>query len=119
MTSPISISVHSFFNGSALHTREQADKLFTAILNDVQPPEEIFVDFSDIEFISRSFADELVNLKLTSREKKLINFCCTNSDVRAMLEAVEHTQTGIQKDRKLPIQRFDNLDNVMNFFSRV
>jgi hypothetical protein len=36
-----------------------------------------------------------------------------------MLEAVEHTQTGIQKDRKLPIQRFDNLDNVMNFFSRV
>ena len=119
MTSPVSISVRRFFNASALHTREQAEKLFAAVLDQLQPPEELFVDFSGIEFISRSFADELVKLKITSRRKRLINFCCTSSDIRSMLEAVEHTQTGNAKEPKVPIQRLDNLDSLMNFFSRI
>ncbi len=119
MTSPHPISVRNFFAASALHTREQAERLFAAVLDKLQPPQELFVDFSDVEFISRSFADELVKLRRTSSNKRLINFCCTRSDVRNMLEAVEHTQTGNAKESKFPIQRFDNLDSLMNFFARI
>ncbi len=119
MISPVSISVNNFFKVAALHTREQAQQLFSAIIDTMKSPDPVWIDFSDIEFLSRSFADELVHLKMNSNKNDLINFCCTSPDVKNMLEIVEHTQTNKQFEKKLPVHQFESLESVRNFFSRI
>lgn len=119
MTSPVSISVYDFFQSQGLHSREQAQDLFAAIIQKMRRQEDIWVDFSDIDFMSRSFADELVNLKMKSKQKRLINFCCTSASVREMLEAVEHTQIEKRDEKKLPVHRFDNIDSLFKYLSGI
>ena len=119
MRSPVSISVFDFFKLSALHTREQAQKLFTAVIDLMESPEPVWVDFSDIEFISRSFADELVHLKVNSNDRSLINFCCASSNVNNMLETVERTQTNKSFEKKLPVHQFDSLESMRRFLSTI
>jgi hypothetical protein len=119
MKSPLTISVQDFFKAQGLHSREQAQELFTAIMNIMHDHEPVWADFSDIEFISRSFADELVNLKMNSKKKNLVNFCCASPDIQNMLEAVEHTQTKKRTEKKLPVHQFDSLESLMKFFSKI
>lgn len=119
MESPLSISVREYFKTQGLHSREQAQELFDAILNLVHYNEEIWVDFSDIEFISRSFADELVHLKMNSNKSNLINFCCASSEVKNMLESVEATQTNKRFEKKLPVHRFESMENLLKYFSKI
>ena len=69
MTSPSTISVQEFFKAQGLHSREQAQELFASVIEVMHDHEPVWIDFSDIEFISRSFADELVHLKVNSKKK--------------------------------------------------
>lgn len=119
MKSPVTISVFALFKAPALHSREQAQYLFAAILKIMRDHEPIWVDFSDIEFISRSFADELVHLKANSKQRSLVNFCCTSKDVQNMLDTVEHTQLKKKAEEKLPVHRFDSLESLMKYFSKI
>ena len=119
MKTPVTTSAYNFFKAQGLHSREQAQNFFTAIMDLMHAQEAVWVDFSDIEFISRSFADELVNLKMNSKKKSLVNFCCTSPDVQNMLEAVENTQTKKRTEKKLQVHQFDSLESLMNFFSKI
>lgn len=119
MKRPVSISVREYFKTESLHSREQAQEFFASILNLVRNNEEVWVDFSGIEFISRSFADELVHLKLNSNKKDLINFCCTSHEVKTMLEIVAFTQTNKQFEKKLPVYQFDSMEKLFKYFSKI
>jgi len=115
---PSSISVYSFFDSFSLHTREQARELFAAIETKTSHLKEPFyVDFSDIEFISRAFADELVQLRLQAKNKDLIEFCCVSSNIHNMLLAVERTQSKKPESIVFPIHKFENLESLLHFFS--
>lgn len=119
MKSPLSILVRDYFKTESLHSREQAQELFESILSLIRYNEEVWVDFSDIEFISRSFADELVHLKLSSLKRDFINFCCTSQEVKTMLEIVAYTQTNKSFEKKLPVYRFDNMEKLFKYFSNL
>lgn len=119
MNSPLTISVRDHFKTESLRSREQAQEFFASILILVRCNEEVWVDFSDIEFISRSFADELVHLKSNSNKRDLIDFCCTSPDVRSMLEIVAYTQKNKQLDKKLPVYQFDSLEKLFKYFSSI
>lgn len=119
MKSPLRISVRDYFKTESLHSREQAQELFASVLNLIRHNEDVWVDFSDIEFISRSFADELVHLKLSSAKKDLINFCCTSQEVKTMLEIVAYTQMNKRFEKKLPVYQFDSLEKVFKYFSNI
>jgi anti-anti-sigma regulatory factor len=112
------ISVLDFLQSSSLHTREQAHKLFEAIFQ--KKNYELYIDFSGIEFISRSFADELVKLKSQfSTNKNYIEFCCLPRNVKQMFEAVEHTQSHNKIERFIPVHQFENWNSLMHFFEEI
>jgi anti-anti-sigma regulatory factor len=114
------ISVLDFFQSSSLHTREQANKLFEVILKKLKKYSELHIDFSNIEFISRSFADELVKLKSQfSTAENYIEFCCLSRNVRQMLEAVEHTQSYSKREKYIPVRQFENWNSLMHFLEKV
>jgi anti-anti-sigma regulatory factor len=78
--------------GNTIHTREAAQLL----LNEIKrfPSSEIRLDFSNVDFISRSFADEFHQLKMdyiTESNIKIILFNA-NEDVLSMLQAVSRTE---------------------------
>jgi anti-anti-sigma regulatory factor len=117
MNSPVSIAVRKFFNSSSLHTREQAQYLFEQINKSILRTKMLYVDFSDISFISRSFADELVQLKSKSTQHDQIEFCCTTPNVSKMLEAVESTRNGKITSINIPVRRFTNTESLLSYFS--
>jgi hypothetical protein len=82
--------------GTTLSSREQADSLFNHIR---KCSEKIIVDFSDINFISRSFADQFYKEFLELN--KIMMIVTVNGDqvVSDILNAVSQTQ--ITKHRAL------------------
>lgn len=113
------ISVLDFFQSSSLHTREQANRLFKAIQKK-EKHDELFIDFSEIEFISRSFADELVKLKSQfSTKKNHVEFCCLSKDVKQMFEVVEHTQSYSKREKFIPVRQFENWNSLMHFLEKI
>jgi len=117
MMSPVSISVHALFHSPTLHSREQANLLYSRIMKLIRENEEIYIDFSEIQFISRSFADELIHLSNSSKKMSQIVFCCMAYDVEQMIRAVTRTQNGRTSGNYLPVQRFPNTESLLRYFA--
>ena len=117
MRSPASISVRSQFHSSTLHSREQAQQLYTSIMMFIRNTDEIYIDFSEIQFVSRSFADELIYLTSASNRRNQIIFCCMNNSVDQMIQAVGNTQNGKSKHSDLPVHKFPNTESLLHYFS--
>jgi anti-anti-sigma regulatory factor len=79
--------------GKNLITRNDIDRLFSEI-NSVKT-KEITVDFSNIEFISRSSADQYVKMKKSSKKK--ITDINIPKDVKAMIDLVKHQKTNVHE----------------------
>lgn len=73
------------------------------------------IDFSDIQFISRSAAHELITSLSKHSEVKVIN---AKGEVKKMLTAVETSLSKPRKERKqLKTLRFNNLTDFRNFLA--
>jgi hypothetical protein len=70
--------------GDVLMLRSAADALFRSIASSAQT--RVVLDFSEVEFMSRSFADEYLSAK--SKSRKLIVERGVQSDIRRMLDLV-------------------------------
>lgn len=78
-----------------LSTRETARKILNFL-----PPEmnEYIIDFSEIEFISRSFAHEMIKIKRQLElQNKKIEFQNTQEVVKKMLEIVSQQNNIVSK----------------------
>ena len=84
--------------GSNLVSRPTAKDLFDFVKNTGEP--EVILDFSGVEFVSRSFTDEFYNLFHLNIERGF-KFTMTNvpDDIDAMLKAVASTQDGRGKSK--------------------
>lgn len=61
--------------------------------------EEIVLDFSRVMFISRSFADELLNVvEKFSKEKKKVSFVNIKPEVKKLLLIVKRTKEKIRSE---------------------
>jgi hypothetical protein len=52
-----------------------------------------------------------------ARQKDQIVFCCTNSDIEQMFQAVENTQKGHPFHSHIPVHRFSNTESLLHYFS--
>lgn len=91
MSKEYNISVKSIL-GNTINTREAAQILLHNLKNDSGA--KIIMDFSEVDFISRSFADSLVKkrdelLNAGSFEFSLVN---ASDSILTMIQSVEKTQ---------------------------
>lgn len=99
MTTEQIISVYSLFNSSTLDSRDEADFLLNKIQSNILS-EKIIIDFSGIDFISRSFADQFHKEKMKLSSERNINIEVANAEVAIieMLRAVSNTQSKTNRE---------------------
>ncbi|HET6228026.1 MAG TPA: DUF4325 domain-containing protein [Bacteroidia bacterium] len=98
-----------------LISREAGSSLFTELNS---PDFEYELDFSNIEFISRSYADQFYKMK-EDFEKKFntrIHIINANEEVINMLHVVSKTQNLSERNfENVPIYRFSKIDNLSDY----
>jgi len=84
----------------ALSTRPLADEFFNKIKK--YREDELTVDFKNVEFMSRSFADQYIRLKSEDNYKiKEIN---KNEEVKEILEFVEAVRSSKKREKIIEIK---------------
>ncbi len=96
-----------------LFSRSRVSQLLQYINNDA---DEVVLDFDGINFISRSFADELCNVIDDNKDRKFV-FTRQASEVQTMLSRV---QEGRKQERKRGIMHpqmhsFNNMESLSSF----
>jgi hypothetical protein len=113
------ISVLSLF-GPTLHTRQAAVDLLEVVQMD--PCADVELDFQQIEYVSRSFADQFHADKLTIAEsqQKRIVVINASEEVLKMLQAVARTQSRENNAiNKLPVYRYTDWQSLEQFLLSV
>lgn len=117
MSSNNSISVRDLFKSDHLQTREQAEVLYSTVIKKLSGRDEYYIDFSNIDFVSRSFADELVHLAIADKKEDQIVFCCMSYTIERTFQSVKKTQIGNLISRSIPIRKFSNTESLLQYFS--
>lgn len=85
-------------NKKHLFFREDARKILQTARKRRRAREAVSLDFSRVHFISRGFADELLNIVQELREKSVgVTFQNLHPAPHAMLRRVQQRKTEIQK----------------------
>lgn len=88
------IKICSLF-GQTLDSREAA----TLIFDKSKAFNSLHIDFSEVNFMSRSFADQFVKESCTAKQKGIeIGLENLSESLKAILSAVEKTQKGHRKE---------------------
>lgn len=113
MKIPRSILLVDFFGASAIHTREQAQRLCKQAEQLLLLHEPVWLDFCGIAFISRSFADEMLRLFLPWKALGKADWLGLAEDVKQMLDKVqqkrEQAKPASQLIPSLPIHTEEEL----------
>lgn len=102
--------------GTTIHTREAVIQLLDLLKK--SPDSKIELDFSEVSYISRSFADQFYadKMKLMSEEKKDIIVTNANEEVINMLHAVAQTQNkSFRGYSTFPVYKYSTLNQLDNF----
>ncbi len=98
-----------------IRSRSNADKIRVAIKD---ANSEVVLDFSNVTFMSRSFADELYNIKT-----EYANICMVNmSDlVKSMFDAVCHGRSQKRKfdEDKSEMKSFSDIESLSAFLTTI
>jgi hypothetical protein len=103
-----------------LNTREAATELMNAVRD--SKCKHIEFDFSNVEFMSRSFADQFhkEKINLISDSEVLIEISNANEEVVNMLRTVANTQKKVKRDYfKLPVFKFSDTELLSNYLMTV
>ncbi len=114
MNSIVYINISKEFD-RILTSREVVDELVNQILNSQANRAEL--DFSDVEFISRSFADQFIKekLKLLQENSILIEVNNAKEEITEMLKTVANTQNTIErKPSSINIFKTDDFNTLKN-----
>lgn len=98
--------------GSNPNYRDSAELLFTDVPGTAQ---ELVLDFSDVEFVSRGFADELhkARLRYQAEHQVAVVLENVNGTVQQMLSAVARTQSGKSTlEIAIPVIRVKNVEEL-------
>ncbi len=109
------ISVHELL-GSSIHTREASSVLMHLVQND--PCDHVELDFSFVEYISRSFADQfrLDKINCANNFKKTIIVSNVSNAVTNMLQVVAKSQnTSNRKIHQVSIYKYSSYKQLEDF----
>jgi anti-anti-sigma regulatory factor len=115
----ITIDITSILSAE-LKSRNRVSDLLLYIENTQE--KEITIDFSKVEFATRSFIDEFYNTFLKDPRKNDFALSLTNipEDINTMIESVSHTQT---KAKTVPpssvVKSFDSVNDLISYMSTV
>ena len=115
------IKLSSFFNSSSLDTRDEVVALFAEVRTGA-PSNKLIFDFTGIEFISRSFADEFHKQKMQLAKELNMQFEVANADLSVieMLQAVSHTQHKVKREEsRLMVYSFKDTASLFNYLQAV
>jgi hypothetical protein len=84
------INLQALFNSTTLNTRDEADLLFQQLL--ISTAQEYILDFSSIQFISRSFADQFIKQLNHFEYKSRVKLLNSNLQIVNILASVRKTQ---------------------------
>ena len=101
---------------STLHTRQAAKELLQASAEN--PCDHVVLHFANVEYISRSFADQFHadKLKLADSSTKTIIVTNANEEVFKMLQAVANTQHKVNRDyEKIPVYNYTDWNSLERF----
>ncbi|MBO4813854.1 MAG: DUF4325 domain-containing protein [Muribaculaceae bacterium] len=96
-----------------LSSRQSARELSEKILPDA---DVVILDFNGIEFMSRSYADELFNVVSALKQYEVVNPC---DEVKTMIETVfrkrlEDKENGVTSPK---MYRFNNIEELSAFLT--
>lgn len=114
MNKPLVIDIVSLL-GPDLKSRSNVDDLYVYMKNTTVT--SFIIDFSEVQFVTRSFMDEFYNRFLKSsdwnRRVKLMN---VSNDIQRMLDVVTGTQTRVKRPSKTGrVLSFRTLDEVNKY----
>ena len=100
---------------SIINTREAALNIKKQIQESAC--KHIELDFEDVEFISRSFADQMHKEKIELADKGiLIVMLNASSSIMDMFRAVSNTQNAVNRYRKeIPVYKITNMDSLSEY----
>lgn len=105
--------------GTDLISRESAQELSASIdLSTCTVCNEFELDFSTVEFMSRSFADQFHKERLRLQEEHVceIHVVNANMEVLEMLSAVAKTQQASErKSAHIPVSRFSDVKSLSEY----
>ncbi len=101
--------------GTDIRTRAKADMIRSAI-KDVN--EEVILDFENVIFISRSFADELYNIVEQNENIVLDNLC---QIVQSMIDTVRSGRSSkrVFKSNDSEMKRFNDMKSLSKYLSTI
>src|ERR1700736_5071624 len=118
MTSAI-IHIKSIF-GNTLDSRDEAIKLFVLLNSGYVQFQEIHLDFTAVDFMSRSFADQFHKEKGKLARDRTISIDNASNQVISILQAVSKTQNNSVKETKdLPVYSFSKVDQFLNYLQAI
>lgn len=113
------ISVFKLF-GTSVHTRESSGLLMNKA--EKYPFSSVEFDFSKVNYISRSFADQFYfdKINLAERLKKNIIITNANEEVVRMINIVSKTQKKeIKNHFTIPVLKFTSKKKLEDFFLNI
>jgi len=110
MTNNINIS-NRF--GKELRSREQAHEIVLLAISS----DDISVDFKDVTYVSRSFADEFYKILFTKKNIKIIN---QREDIAKIFESISKTHFKKKADNEnINVVKLNSLNKVCLYLSAI
>lgn len=103
--------------GKTLHTRESVNELFSLMKNH-DTSNHFEIDFSNVDFISRSFADEFhyQKLKFQNEFQKTVIVLNACDEVYEMLQVVaKNHKRDLLKENTIPVYKYTNKWDLNHF----
>lgn len=102
--------------GKTIHTRDASKHLLAVVAK--KPGQNVELDFLNVDYISRSFADQFYGdtIKLASEQQKSMIVTNANEEVINMLQSVARTQSKINKVYKdIPVYKYSSWNQLENY----
>lgn len=103
--------------GMDLMSRILARNLYTIISN-TRDNEDVAIDFANVYFVTRSFADEFYNVFLKTPPFK-ISIINASDDISSMLSAVKRTQKAKKRTTTDNIKNTNNIEEFKSAFNLI
>lgn len=108
--------------GNTLDSRDEAIRLFELLKSNYPEFKEITLDFTSIDFMSRSFADQFHKERLKWAQQDNVKILITNAPIQVIdiLHAVSKTQNGTNRVMQdLPVYAFSKSDQLSHYLQAI
>ena len=107
--------------GNTLNTRDEASKLMRHIQQEDAATKDIVLDFRNVDFMSRSFADQFYKEQQSYIKAANVRIQITDADIQIIdvLQAVSKTQKVERSFTEYPVFTFANEDVLMDYLQAI